>query len=94
MLKPTVHPIPTMTAPILKVQLLGAVTTKSILNSPDLNLEDPLTFHAYSDTMKARILESLLKPETAGKIAVSITDEPARDGEWHEPLVDDSLLLK
>jgi hypothetical protein len=84
----------------LKVQILNRFTTKSILNSVIccdslvLNLEDPLTFHAYSDTMKARILESLLKPENAGKIAVSITDEPARDGEWHEPLVNDSLLLK
>lgn len=69
----------------IKVQIIGGVSTKSAIESGIDSIHYPLTFHAYSDTMKARILESYLKnPE---KIVLSLTDEIARDGEWHEPLV-------
>ena len=69
----------------IKVQIIGGVSTKSAIESGFDAIQHPLTFHAYSDTMKARILESYLKsPE---KIVLSFTDEIARDGEWHEPLV-------
>ena len=78
--------------PTIKVQLIGKVTIKSAILSGIQETNHPLTFHAYSDTMKARIFEALLKTENKGKIAISITDETPRDGEWHEPLVKDCLI--
>jgi hypothetical protein len=77
---------------IIKVQLVGNVTEKSIYSSGHENIHHPRTFHAYSDAMKARIFESLIKPENKGKIAISFTDEKPRNGEWHEPLVEGSLI--
>lgn len=77
---------------IIKVQLIRKVTVKSIISSGPEKIHHPLTFHAYSDTMKARIFESLIKPENNGKIAISFTDEKPRNGEWHEPLVEGSLI--
>ena len=69
----------------IKVQIIGGVSTKSAIESGFYEIQHPLTFHAYSDTMKARILESYLK--NPDKIVLSFTDESPRDGEWHEPLV-------
>ena len=43
-----------------------------------------LTFIAYSDQMKARILESLVRDKTAN-IYISETTE-RRNGEWYETL--------
>ena len=43
-----------------------------------------LTFIAYSDVMKARILESLLRDKTAN-IFISETTV-SKTGEWYEPL--------
>jgi hypothetical protein len=37
--------------------------------------------------MKARMLESFLKPENKGRMAISFTNEEPRTGEWHEELV-------
>lgn len=70
----------------IKVQIVGGVSTKSAIESGFDATQHPLTFHAYSDTMKARILESYLK--NPDKIVLSLTDEIARDGEWHEPIVE------
>lgn len=77
---------------IIKVQLIGKVTVKSITSSRPEKIHLPLTFHAYTDTMKARIFESLINPKNNGKIAISFTDEKPRNGEWHEPLVEGSLI--
>lgn len=41
-----------------------------------------LTFHAFSDTMKARLLEYIAKGEV---VWVQPTEEPFRTGEWLEP---------
>ena len=72
----------------IKVQIIGGVSTKSSIESGLDNTQHPLTFHAYSDAMKARILESYL--DNPQKIVLSFTDEPPRDGEWHERLVQDN----
>jgi hypothetical protein len=69
----------------IKVQIIGGVSTKSLIESGFDAAQHPLTFHAYSDAMKARVLESYIK--NPDKIVLSFTDEIARDGEWHEPLV-------
>jgi hypothetical protein len=72
----------------IKVQIIGAISTKSIVNSGFDKIQHPLTFHAYSDTMKARVLESYLKyPD---KFVLSFTDETPCAGEWYEPLVQDN----
>jgi hypothetical protein len=72
----------------IKVQIIGGVSAKSVINS-ELGLNHPLTFHAYSDKMKARILESFITSK--GKIALSFTTEELRDGEWHEPIDPNSI---
>jgi len=70
----------------IKVQIIGGVSTKkSAIESGFDAIQHPLTFHAYSDTMKARILEVYLK--NPDSIVLSLTDESPRDGEWHEPLI-------
>lgn len=80
----------------LLVQIFGGSSTKSITNSDLVNeLKDktneqinewlqknPLTFIAYSDTMKARVLEQFMKSPL--KIGLSIYDGEQKDGEWHE----------
>ena len=104
----------------IKVQIIGGVTTKSaIMSGAEIALNQPLTFHAYSDQMKARILESMItnrnsvienyrlaRDITASAeemkrisnnrvtIAVSFTDDEPRDGEWHEPLAPNALMMQ
>jgi len=76
---------PPTTMKTIKVQIIGAVSIKSAIESGIDVTQYPLTFHAYSNTMKARVLELYLKnPE---RIVLSFTNEIARDGEWHEPLI-------
>lgn len=72
-------------AKVIKVQIIESVSVASAINSGMDMVHHPLTFHAFTDTMKARILESIIK--NPGKIVVSFTDETPRTGEWHEPLV-------
>lgn len=75
----------------IKVQIIGGVSTKSAIESGFDATQHPLTFHAYSDTMKARILESCLR--SPGKIVLSFTNDTPRDGEWHEPIVENAVTL-
>jgi hypothetical protein len=76
----------------IKVQLIGHATVKSLIESGVASTDDPLTFHAYSDQMKARILDSFLNPLNRGKIALSFTDDLKKDGEWHEKLSDEAIV--
>lgn len=72
------------TGKTIKVQVIGAVSTKSAIESGIEATVEPLTFHAYSDRMKARVLESFLV--SGGTIGLSFTDEFPREGEWHEEM--------
>lgn len=65
---------------VFKIQILGRYDY----------LKNPLTFHAYSDTMKARILETIFLSNHSREIFISVTDEPHRDGEWYESLSPDA----
>ena len=74
----------------IKVQIVGGGSVKSIVEAGPEAMYNPLTFHAYSDRMKARILEQMIK--SPARIGISFTDEPSRDGEWHEPLINDAIF--
>jgi hypothetical protein len=74
----------------IKVQVIGGVTTKSAIESGLEMVNEPLTFHAYTDAMKARVLESFMG--SGGTIGLSFTDETPRDGEWHEEMVLDAVF--
>lgn len=79
----------------IKVQIIGGVSTRSVIENRqaievEFRNQNPLTFHAYSDEMKARILEQMLK--SPAKIGISFTDEEPRTGEWHEPLIVDAVF--
>jgi hypothetical protein len=41
-----------------------------------------VTFHAFSDTMKARVLELIAKGNE--RVLLRVTDETPRTGEWME----------
>lgn len=70
----------------IKVQIVGGASVKSAIKSGfDNAIQHPLTFHAFSDTMKARILEQFIKSRAT--IGISFTDEFPKTGEWHEPLI-------
>ena len=80
----------------IKIQIPGHATVKSVCQNENgqSGHEQPFTFIAYSDTMKARMLESILHNAIRGKsIFISFCDEQ-RDGEWHEPLSPDAFQLK
>lgn len=80
----------------IKVQIYGGSSTRAICDSnladelrdktneqiADWLQKNPLTFIAYSDAMKARILENFMKSPL--KIGLTIHDGEAKDGEWHE----------
>jgi hypothetical protein len=80
----------------IKVQIVGGGSVKSLIEAgpescnPEFAKNNHLTFHAYSDTMKARILEQMIK--SPARIGISFTDEPYRTGEWHEPLIVDAIF--
>jgi len=88
----------------IKVQLFGGSSTNSICNSnlaenlsnktneqiSEWMQENPLTFIAFSDTMKARILENFLKSPL--KIGISIYDGEPKTGEWHEKAIDNAIF--
>lgn len=66
----------------LKVQFTdGRRSIAGLINS-GLTSEGVLTFHAYSDTMKARLLEKMAH---GYPIKVFPTNEKPRNGEWFEP---------
>lgn len=74
----------------IKVQIVGGASVPSAIRSGLDKMTEPLTFIAFSDTMKARILEKFLKsPE---KIGLSIYDGPPAIGEWHEPLIETAIF--
>jgi hypothetical protein len=78
---------------MIKVQIINGASVKSAVESGfDNAIEHPLTFHAFSDAMKARILENFIK--SPAKIGISFCDEPFRVGEWHEPLITDAVFNK
>lgn len=69
----------------LKVQRTDDhLTAAALINSGWRKDGDVLTFIAYSDTMKARVLEKI----AAGwPYRVTVTTDKPVDGEWFEPLV-------
>lgn len=70
----------------LKVQRTDDhVTADAMINSRWRCHGDALTFIAYSDTMKARVLEKIA---AGAPYRVTITDDPPVDGEWFEPLIE------
>ena len=69
----------------IKVQVIEGASVKSAIESGFDAMKNPLTFIAYSDQMKARVLENFLK--SPAKIGLSIYDGPRKDGEWHEEIV-------
>jgi hypothetical protein len=75
----------------IKVQFINGASVRSVIEYGfDVATEQPLTFHAYSDQMKARVLETMIK--STGKVGISFTDESPRTGEWHEPLVENAIF--
>jgi len=68
----------------LKVQIVGKISTAAHLNPRSKlcgNNPGVLTFHAQSDGMKARVLETI----AAGfEVHVSPTIEEFTTGEWYE----------
>lgn len=67
----------------IKVQY-KETTANAIINSGLPKEDDYLTFHCFSDQMKARILENLLK--SPNEIYITICDDPRKTGEWFEQL--------
>ena len=66
----------------LKVQMPGKLTAAALMNSGlGFNEGKCLTFHAFSDKMKARILEQIALGQN---ITVSVTTEEPKTGEWME----------
>jgi hypothetical protein len=74
----------------MKVQIIGTLTGASFIGGG--NPENPLTFHAFSPVMKARVMELYLDPRNEGLIAISNTDEAPRTGEWHEPVTGNAIV--
>lgn len=77
----------------IKVQILGYHSTNSLINSGVENVgseTNPFTFIAFSDTMKARVLEQFMKSPL--KIGLSIFDGKSKTGEWHEPLIKSAIF--
>lgn len=66
----------------IKVQLLGRTSSAALVESGfDFPKGGVLTFHAYSDAMKARVLELIADGQN---VVVKPTTEKRRDGEWFE----------
>lgn len=68
---------------LLKVQRTdNNLTSNALIESGFDGAENKrITFHAYSDYMKARILEQIAK---GAPYVVAFCDDLARDGEWLE----------
>lgn len=66
----------------IKVQYADKISIVAVMNSGIENAESHvLTFHAYSDTMKARVLEDIAR---GVKVNVFLTDDEPHAGEWLE----------
>lgn len=90
----------------IKVQIVGGGSVGSLCNGQRLETfegkteeqinqwmqENPLTFVAFSDRMKAGVLEQFMKSPM--KIGLSIFDGEAKTGEWHEPLIESAIFNK
>ena len=67
---------------ILKVQYDSAVPTTSAIHKYGFPQEgEVLTFLAYSDAMKARVLELIAQGQ---KLTISVYNGKQKDGEWYE----------
>lgn len=69
----------------IKVQIYGQTSTNAQINSgiqSDFE-KNPLTFIAFSDSMKAKVLEMFVKSSL--KIGLSFYHGSPKTGEWHEP---------
>lgn len=69
----------------IKVQLLNRESSKAYIESGHRG-NRALTFHAFSDQMKARILESIAK-SAKGTILIAPTTDIPRTGEWYEEVM-------
>ncbi len=79
----------------IKVQIIGYSSTKSLTNSGIEHVRsetNPFTFIAFSDTMKARVLEQFMQSPL--KIGLSVFDGEPKTGEWHEPLIKSAIFNK
>lgn len=70
-----------MTKMVLKVKMPGRISAAAILNSGVPKEGQALTFHAYSDQVKASVLGKIA---TGQNIQVSWCYETPRQGEWFE----------
>lgn len=67
----------------IKVSISNCLSISAILESgTPCNTDKKLCFHAYSDTMKARVLD--LIADNPGRIEVEITPDTPKNGEWFE----------
>ena len=74
----------------IKVQLFKQPTTAALVNPKTKAIDKlPVTFIAFSDEMKARVLENFLKASI--KIGISVYDGPVETGEWLEKPVEGAI---
>lgn len=73
----------------IKVQI-ESFSTSSILNCGLPKEGELLTFIAYSDLMKGKILELICKGQ---KLWLSFTYEK-KDGEWHEEKAENAIFIE
>jgi len=65
----------------VKVQLPSRYPSDRVLLTRIPEVGEVFTFHAFSDAMKARVLELIASGQN---VVVSLTDENPRTGEWFE----------
>ncbi len=74
----------------IKVQIFKAPSNAALVNPKTKAIDKlPVTFIAFSDQMKARILENFLKSPL--KIGISVYDGPDETGEWLEKPVEGAI---
>jgi hypothetical protein len=76
----------------IKVQIEGGASVQSIVASGVENIDKPQTFIAFSETMKARVLEQFLQSPL--KIGLSIFNGESKTGEWHEDFAANAVFNK
>jgi hypothetical protein len=78
----------------IKVQIIGMISSSSIAESKNLDFarDNPLTFIAYSGKMKEAVLDKFVSGDCQHTIGLSVYNGPVRDGEWHEPLVQNAVF--
>lgn len=75
----------------IKVQIDNVLSAKSLLASGIENAHKPVTFIAYSDAMKARVLQRFL--EGRERIGLCLC-EGRKDGEWREDFAPNAVFNK